>query len=111
MKAKKNYYISQLVGKCMQEYRLEKGVSGEVVAGKLGISQQQLSRYERGETALTVDLLFNYLLILGVNFPEFYHRLFYVIGHHPKLSKHISNLNGFGWDLDDVKDYYTSNIV
>lgn len=63
MKKEKLYYISQLIGKCMQEYRIEKGVSGECVAKKLGISQQQLSRYERGENALTVDVLFKYLNI------------------------------------------------
>lgn len=111
MKKEKLYYISQLIGKCMQEYRIEKGVSGECVAKKLGISQQQLSRYERGENALTVDVLFKYLLIIEVNFPDFYHRLFYTIGRHPKLSMYISGLNGFGWELDDLKDYYTSAIV
>ncbi|MEX6037845.1 helix-turn-helix domain-containing protein [Providencia hangzhouensis] len=59
MKKKKDttYYISQLVGKCLQEYRQELGISGENIAKELGISQQQLSRYERGENALTVDVL------------------------------------------------------
>ncbi|EPL9568995.1 helix-turn-helix domain-containing protein [Providencia rettgeri] len=105
------YYISQLVGKCLQEYRLELGISGNSIAAKLGISQQQLSRYERGENALTVDVLFKFILILGINFPEFYHRLFYIISRHPKLSRYISNLDGFGWGLDDLKDYYQSTIV
>ena len=113
MKKKKDttYYISQLVGKCLQEYRQELGISGESIAKELGISQQQLSRYERGENALTVDVLFKFILILGINFPDFYHRLFYIVSHHPKLSHHITNLNGFGWELDDLKDYYNSAIV
>ncbi len=113
MKKRKDtvYYISQLVGKCLQEYRLETGMSGEEIAKKLGVSQQQLSRYERGENALTVDVLFKLILILGINFPEFYQRLFYIIGQHPKLSRYISDLNSFGWELDDLKYYYTSAIV
>lgn len=113
MKKKKSttYYISELVGKCLQEYRQELGVSGENIAKELGISQQQLSRYERGENALTVDVLFKFILILGINFPDFYHRLFYIISHHPQLSHYITNLNSFGWELDDLKDYYTATIV
>ncbi|MBO1915813.1 helix-turn-helix transcriptional regulator [Providencia rettgeri] len=39
-------------------------ISGENIAKELGISQQQLSRYERGENALTVDVLFKFILIL-----------------------------------------------
>ena len=111
MKKNKTYYISQLVGICLREYRLEKELSGEKIAKKLGISQQQLSRYERGENALTVDTLFKFILILDINFPDFYHRLFYIVSGHPKLSRYISDLNGFGWELDDLKDYYTSAIV
>ncbi|MEX6385349.1 helix-turn-helix domain-containing protein [Providencia hangzhouensis] len=45
MKKKKDttYYITALVGKCLQEYRQELGISGENIAKELGISQQQLS--------------------------------------------------------------------
>lgn len=40
--------VNQIVGKEIRKRRKELGLSGAELAGLVGISQQQVSRYERG---------------------------------------------------------------
>lgn len=46
-------------------------MTGSDLANKLNISQQQVSRYERGINKFSVDMLFNITLILNVSFKDF----------------------------------------
>lgn len=43
-----NIDVNALVGKRIQKRRKELGYTGSQLAAKLGVSQQQFSRYERG---------------------------------------------------------------
>ncbi|GAA0342494.1 helix-turn-helix transcriptional regulator [Morganella psychrotolerans] len=49
--------INESVGYRVFRKRKEQGYSGQQVADRLGISQQQLSRYERGRSQINVGLL------------------------------------------------------
>ncbi|MEG9490908.1 helix-turn-helix transcriptional regulator [Mannheimia indoligenes] len=46
--------IDRLVGKRIQQKRKEFGFSAAELSEKIGIAQQQLSRYERGENKINV---------------------------------------------------------
>ncbi|EST59680.1 helix-turn-helix transcriptional regulator [Proteus cibi] len=57
-----NINVNELVGQRIQKKRKELGYTGAHIADKLGISQQQFSRYERGLNK--IDL--SYLVTLAV---------------------------------------------
>ena len=56
--------ISGHVGIFLRKARKEKNMTGKQLARLMIVSQQQISRYEIGATAITVDQLANFLLIL-----------------------------------------------
>lgn len=66
----KTYTVSVLIGKRIQCIRKEKGITGDELARMLNISQQQVSRYERGINQITVDCLFKISEILNVELSE-----------------------------------------
>lgn len=49
--------INEFVGSRVFRKRKEQGYSGQQVADSLGISQQQLSRYERGRSQINIGFL------------------------------------------------------
>lgn len=56
--------VNALVGKRIQKKRKELGYTGMQIAEKIGVSQQQFSRYERGMNKIDLSylvLLANYL--------------------------------------------------
>ncbi|MGJ7132127.1 helix-turn-helix domain-containing protein [Morganella morganii] len=48
----KKYAISEAIGQVIRQYRTNAGLTTKQLAHRIGISQQQLSRYERGVTVL-----------------------------------------------------------
>lgn len=53
-----------LIGKRIQQRRRELGISAEILAEKIGVSQQQFSRYERGVTKMNVSHLVDIAIVL-----------------------------------------------
>lgn len=83
-------FFSFYQDKTIRNIRKNKGYTGKELAGQLNISQQQISRYERGVNQLTLDMLFNILIILiiliilDISLPSFINDLFdEVILNHP----------------------------
>ncbi|MDR2225323.1 MAG: helix-turn-helix transcriptional regulator [Providencia sp.] len=64
---KKENNISKLIGGRIKKIRREKGISGAELGKMLQISQQQISRYERGINHISVDCLYQISVILDVN--------------------------------------------
>jgi transcriptional regulator with XRE-family HTH domain len=60
----KSNIISGQVGAFLRKSRKEKNMTGKQLAKLIGISQQQISRYEMGITAITLDQLDIFLSIL-----------------------------------------------
>ncbi|AWC92310.1 helix-turn-helix transcriptional regulator [Morganella morganii] len=54
MKKTKNH-VSASVGRKIRETRKSVGISANALAPNLGLSQQQISRYENGRTSMTID--------------------------------------------------------
>ncbi|XTD81354.1 helix-turn-helix domain-containing protein [Proteus vulgaris] len=55
----KIYPISQIIGHKIRKQRQQLRLSAKVVAERVGISQQQFSRYENGLCKIDVDMLFH----------------------------------------------------
>lgn len=79
-------FFSIIVGKKIRDFRIEKGMSGAELGKILNLSQQQVSRYERGINKITVDLLYEASLILDIKI-----ELFLEIEQHD-LNFHISKV-------------------
>ncbi|HGM9948376.1 MULTISPECIES: helix-turn-helix domain-containing protein [unclassified Providencia] len=63
-----NNYVSQYCGVVLRRIRKNNNLTGADLAKILNISQQQVSRYERGVTKFTVDMLLSMSIALNVSF-------------------------------------------
>ncbi|HBC0990304.1 TPA: helix-turn-helix transcriptional regulator [Escherichia coli] len=65
---KKNF-VSANIGNKIKNIRKSAGISGDTLAKNLGISQQQVSRYESGKSSMSIDMviLISYALNVSVN--------------------------------------------
>ncbi|MEQ5117323.1 helix-turn-helix domain-containing protein [Morganella morganii] len=64
--------ISLIVGKKIRELRLHHSLTTRQLAYSAGISQQQMSRYERGVNRIHVDVLYKISLVFGCNISDFF---------------------------------------
>lgn len=64
--------IDRLVGRNLRKLRLEAGLSLQELAGRIGLSHQQLQKYETGSNRLSVGLLPGFAEALGVDVPVFF---------------------------------------
>lgn len=69
MKNTKNS-VSASVGRKIQEIRKSNGISGDDLAKKLGLTQQQISRYESGKSLMTIDIVVMVAHVLNVSVNE-----------------------------------------
>ena len=67
--------INQAVGAVIRSLRKEKKLSGYDLGCLTGLSQQQISRYERGSNHLTLSLLIEILLALDTTLDEFLYQI------------------------------------
>lgn len=63
------------IGEILLQYRHEAGLSQEAVAEALGLTFQQIQKYERGSNRVSVSRLIEYAMILGFQFQEFFDQL------------------------------------
>lgn len=61
-----NISLLKEVGFFLKRRRKSQGLTGSEVAEKLNISQQQISRYERGLSVLSPDVMLRYCAALGM---------------------------------------------
>ena len=67
--------INDLVGFYLKRKRLELGLTGAQVGKLLYVSQQQISRYERGSNTVTLDFAFLFFKKLNLDLEEFFNFL------------------------------------
>lgn len=79
--------VNQIVGKEIRKRRKELGFSGVELADLIGISQQQISRYERGECNITLDNLFNLAKALETDLICFFNDDVFSIESHSESKK------------------------
>ncbi|ETO41185.1 helix-turn-helix domain-containing protein [Morganella sp. EGD-HP17] len=63
--------FNRKIGLFLKKCRYERSLSGAEVAGQIMVSQQQLSRYERGESAVGLFQLDKILRAYGVSWDRF----------------------------------------
>lgn len=69
MKNTKNS-VSASVGRKIKDIRKSAGISGEELAKKLGLTQQQISRYESGQSVMSIDTVVMIAHVLHVSVNE-----------------------------------------
>ena len=67
-----NNSLSIRVGLFLKLARKDKGMTGKELAKLIHVSQQQVSRYERGETSLTLDKVGRILISLNKRWSELF---------------------------------------
>ncbi|XKD91943.1 helix-turn-helix domain-containing protein [Morganella morganii] len=68
--------LEQYVGTVISARRKGMGLSGKELGERVGLSQQQISRYERGVTSITLSNLESLSVALGMSFRQFIDELF-----------------------------------
>ena len=58
--------VDKIVGKQIRIFRLAKGIRPETLAGRIGVSFQQISRYKIGQNRVTAGILLEIAGALGV---------------------------------------------
>ncbi|EPL9572111.1 helix-turn-helix domain-containing protein [Providencia rettgeri] len=84
--------LTEQIGLELFHLRKEKGLSGKELAKKLKISQQQISRYERGICSINCAMLFSILFYLDTNPSAFFESITLKINEeHPTANSFIHN--------------------
>ncbi|OBU03437.1 helix-turn-helix domain-containing protein [Morganella psychrotolerans] len=68
----KKYAVSEAIGQVIRQYRSNAGLTTKQLAHRIGISQQQLSRYERGVNRIDVDTLLRVSLAFKITPGRFF---------------------------------------
>lgn len=68
--------FTKAVGQEVYRIRRNRVMTGKELAHKLNVSQQQVSRYERGVSNITVDTLILILNVLNVSIDEFFKQVY-----------------------------------
>ncbi|QPE18043.1 helix-turn-helix transcriptional regulator [Providencia rettgeri] len=72
------------VGLFLRQARIDKSLTGFQLAKILKISQQQISRYERGETGINIETLNIFLNVLEKNWLEFFFKV--LVNHSSEIA-------------------------
>lgn len=64
--------INGIVGQRIRRLRYDHGLKAKALAKLLGISQQQLSRYERGINKIDASIIFKVINIFGVPYESLF---------------------------------------
>ncbi|MBQ0330551.1 helix-turn-helix transcriptional regulator, partial [Providencia rettgeri] len=84
--------LTEQIGMELSYLRKEKGLSGSELAKKLKISQQQISRYERGICSINCGMLFSILFYLEISPSAFFESVSLKINEkHPSANSFIHN--------------------
>lgn len=74
--------INVAVGRQIRLLRKSKGLSGQALARKLGVSQQQVSRYERGVCKINTDTLMIILMYFDTSLEVFFQKVSLALKKH-----------------------------
>ncbi|PJG82846.1 helix-turn-helix domain-containing protein [Caviibacterium pharyngocola] len=85
--------FDKLIGKRIQKKRLEWGLSADKLSEYIGISQQQLSRYERGTNKINVSHLISIAAYLETPIEWFFEDCLSTKATDKELDKYWNELN------------------
>ncbi|MGG4609858.1 helix-turn-helix domain-containing protein [Providencia sp. Me31A] len=70
--------IRENIGFFIRQSRLNKSLSGDQLGKLINVSQQQVSRYENGNTSLNIETLNTILKVLDVSWHDFFYKVLQV---------------------------------
>ena len=99
--------INAVIGRQIMLLRKSQGLSGQLLAKKLGVSQQQISRYERGHCKIDIDNLILFLINMDISLDIFFQRVFNDLRDNEPYSYELC-CSVFKYELmaDDYQSYY-----
>lgn len=86
--------LHTVIGREIKILRKSKGITGYELGTIIQLSQQQISRYENGDSAVPLDTLILILRIFNISPEKFLHRVLLILNRNPdskKLLSHMSN--------------------
>ncbi|HEJ9414510.1 TPA: helix-turn-helix domain-containing protein [Proteus mirabilis] len=101
----KSNMISGHVGIFLRKARKEKNMTGKQLARLMNVSQQQISRYEIGATAITVDQLANFLLILDKKWVDVFKYLESEFSDEKEINRIDNKKKYILWKGYPIKNY------
>ncbi len=82
-------FFSSYCGRVVKMKRKEIGISGLELARRLNISQQQVSRYERGINKLSLDMLLNISIVLNIPMDSLFSSIISEVKKTHSVDSHI----------------------
>lgn len=79
-----SYSVDTNAGRLIRQLRKESGMSGEILGRLTGLSQQQVSCYERGESEFTLEKLQKFAAIFEMNIWQFMRELNFLLHQENK---------------------------
>lgn len=70
MNHKNRKKLNSEIGMFIKMARINKGMTGRDLGDRIGVSQQQISRYERGDNNITLHILNLILNCIGVSWDD-----------------------------------------
>lgn len=83
-----NVSLPCYIGTLLRKARIKNGLAGRELAERVNVSQQQISRYERGKTDVHINKLFQLLLALDMDADEvmnFFYQIVVEAGFTPEF--------------------------
>ncbi len=105
------FMLSKIIGKQLRIIRKSQGLSGKIFGDMVGVSQQQISRYECGVCRLDVDILIHLLSELDISLDEFFLDVSYTLKNEsPKKYLMYKKVFTQKNDINNQKIFALSNI-
>jgi transcriptional regulator with XRE-family HTH domain len=64
--------INKVIGKNLRAFRIESGMTQSELGGIIGVTFQQVQKYEKGESKVTAALLYKFCRIFGAPLDSFF---------------------------------------
>ncbi|MDF5911618.1 helix-turn-helix transcriptional regulator [Morganella morganii] len=81
--------LHAVIGQEIRILRKSKGITGHELGSIIQLSQQQISRYENGDSAIPLDTLILILRIFNISPEKFIHRVLFILNRDPDSKKTI----------------------
>ncbi|MCG5276071.1 MULTISPECIES: helix-turn-helix domain-containing protein [Providencia] len=82
-------FFSSYCGFVLKKKRKELGISGRELARRLHISQQQISRYERGINKISLDMLLNFSIVLNIPMENLIANIIFEVRKNQSIDSHV----------------------
>ncbi|HAS8350348.1 TPA: XRE family transcriptional regulator [Vibrio vulnificus] len=82
--------LQVIIGQEIKALRKSKGISGYELGDIIRISQQQISRYECGDSAIQIDTLILILRLFNISPEKFIHRILFLVNRDIESGKLLS---------------------